>query len=274
MDTIGYLGPKGTFSEQAALYCGNTSVLTPYPTITDVLLAVEAGEVQKGVVPIENSIEGAVNTTLDMLMFDVNLAIQAEIVIPIEHHLLVNVGTKIEEITHVLSHIQALGQCRKCIHGICPSASLVSTSSTAEGAKKVAEEGKNWAAVGTKLSADTYGLTILRSNIQDQHQNETRFIVVGKEDVPYQQGCKTSLAFSTANTNRPGELYKVLDIFALWDLNMTKIVSRPAKNGLGEYVFFVDLEGHREQEDLKDALRMVQRKTSFFKMMGSYQIFT
>jgi prephenate dehydratase len=274
MDKIGYMGPKGTFSEQAALYYGAEAMLISYPTITDVLLAVEEGEVQKGVVPIENSIEGAVNTTLDMLMFDVNLSIQTEIVIPIEHHLLVNPGIKIEDITQVLSHIQALGQCRKFIHGSCPNATLVSTSSTAEGAKIVAEKKNFWAAVGTKLSADTYGLTILRSNIQDQHQNETRFVVVGKEDVPYQEGCKTSLAFSTDNTNRPGELYKVLDIFALWDLNMTKIVSRPAKNGLGEYVFFVDLEGHREQEDLKDALRMVQRKTSFFKIMGSYQIFT
>ncbi|NLM14176.1 MAG: prephenate dehydratase [Epulopiscium sp.] len=269
----GYLGPSGTFSEQAALsYFShfNEYELVPFPTIQDLLLAIDRGKVLKGVVPIENSIEGAVNTTVDMLTFEVNLKIQAEIVIPIRHYLLGFKDFELGEIKEVLSHPQAIAQCRNYLHTHMPKAEIVFTSSTAEAVREVATKKLPRVAVGTLLAAEKYGLSVLDSDIQDTKQNETRFVVLGKEEGKKGDKCKTSLVFSTEN--KPGELYRVLNIFSLWDINMTKILSRPSKTKLGEYVFFVDLEGHILEEDMKNALMMVQRKTSFYKLLGSYEI--
>ncbi|NLK96746.1 prephenate dehydratase [Defluviitalea saccharophila] len=270
---IGYLGPSGTFSEQAALsYFNNLNEyeLIPFPTIQDLLQAIDRGEILKGVVPIENSIEGAVNTTVDMLAFEVNLNIQAEIVIPVRHYLLGYKEFAFNEITQVLSHPQAIAQCRNYLHTHMPKAEMVFTSSTAEAVREVASKKSPRAAVGTLLAAKKYGLSVLDSDIQDTKQNETRFVVLGKEEGKKGDKCKTSLVFSTEN--KPGELYRILNIFSLWDVNMTKIISRPSKTKLGEYVFFIDLEGHVLEEDMKNALMMVQRKTSFYKLLGSYEI--
>ncbi len=271
--SIGYLGPQGTFSQQAALQYTDQKNLVAFPTIADVLEAVDQGKVHKGIVPIENSIEGTVNMTLDMMVFDVDVKLQKEIVIPIEHHLLVQKGTPIEKIQKVFSHPQALGQCRKFLHQYLPHVPVVFSSSTAEAVKLVSESTQPWAAIGTALSGELYGLQRIYSHIQDQTVNETRFMVVGKKDAPLGKTCKTSIAFSTKETHKPGELYKILNILALWEINMTKIVSRPAKNKLGQYIFFLDLEGHREEDLLQEALGMIQRKTSFLKILGSYEIF-
>lgn len=274
MIAVGYLGPSGTFSEQAALSYFNSSKeyeFISFPTIQHLLQAVEKGEVIKGVVPIENSIEGAVNTTVDMLAFDVDLKIQAEVVIPIRHYLLGFKEYTMDMIKQVLSHTQAIGQCRNYLHTNIPKADIVFTSSTAEAAREVSVNKAPRVAIGTLLAAKKYGLSVLDSDIQDQKQNETRFVVVGKDEGKKGDKCKTSLVFSTEN--KPGDLYRILNIFSLWDINMTKITSRPSKRKLGEYVFFIDIEGHKLEEDMKDALMMIQRKTSFFKLLGSYEIF-
>ena len=270
---IGYLGPKGTFCQAAALQYTDKKYLIAFPTIADVLEAVDQGKIQKGIVPIENSIEGTVNMTLDMMIFDVNVKIQKEIVLPIEHHLLVKKGMYIKDIQKVFSHPQALGQCRKFLRQHLPYVSVEVSSSTAEAAKQISESQEPWAAIGTALAGKLYDLETLYSHIQDQVINETRFIVVGKEDAPLGKNCKTSIAFSTKETHKPGELYKVLNILALWDINITKIVSRPAKNQLGQYIFFLDIEGHRKEELISEALDMIQRKTSFLKIFGSYEIY-
>ncbi|NMA82409.1 MAG: prephenate dehydratase [Epulopiscium sp.] len=272
-EVVGYLGPKGTFSQQAALMYTEEKNLKAFSTIADVLEAVDCGHIQKGIVPIENSIEGAVNMTLDMMVFDVDVKLQKEIVIPVEHHLFAQPGIKLAEIEKVFSHPQALGQCRKFLHQYLPDVPIFFSSSTAEAVKQVSESKEKWAAIGTRLAGEIYGVEMIQSHIQDEMMNETLFIVVGKEDAAQGIKCKTSFVFSTKETHKPGELYKVLSILALWDINMTKIVSRPAKNKLGQYVFCLDVEGHREEEDLKEALRMVERKTSFLKILGSYEIF-
>ncbi|NLK21778.1 MAG: prephenate dehydratase [Epulopiscium sp.] len=271
---IGYLGPKGTFTEQVALSYFKDKKdykFIPFPTIQDLLLAADKQDITRGVVPIENSIEGAVNTTVDMLTFEVDLKIQAEMIIPIGHNLIGHKSFKLEDIKEVLSHPQAIAQCRNYLHGKIPGANVVFTSSTAEAVREVSSTVGPRVAIGTVLAANNYGLDILDSDIQDQKQNETRFVIIGKESMQRGKSCKTTLVFSTGN--KPGELYRVLNIFSLWDINMTKILSRPSKNKLGEYVFFIEVEGHVEEEDLKDALIMIRKKTSFFKLLGSYEVF-
>ncbi|WP_058486058.1 prephenate dehydratase [Defluviitalea phaphyphila] len=271
---VGYLGPKGTFSEQAALLYFNNldkNEFVPFVTIQDVLQAVDKGKIEKGIVPIENSIEGAVNTTIDMLAFEVDLKIQAEIVIPISHNLIGYKEFPLSKIKQVLSHSQAIAQCRNYLYENIPNAEIIFTSSTAEAVKQISFSKEPKAAIGTSLAAKEYGLYILDKDIQDKEHNKTRFVVIGKEEGKIKEKSKTSLVFSTEN--KPGELYKILNIFSLWDINMTKIISRPSKTKLGEYIFFIELEGHIFEPDMKDALTMVQRKTSFFKLLGSYEIF-
>lgn len=273
MNSIGYLGPNGTFSEQVAFsYFKDKDKYNfiPFSTIQDLIHAVNKGEVLNGVVPIENSIEGAVNITIDMLIFETDLKIQAEIMIPIKHCLIGYKDFSLEEVKEVLSHAQAIAQCRGYLHKNLYQANIVFTDSTAEAVRIVSKNKEAKLAIGTSLAAQYYGLSILDYNIQDQENNKTRFVVIGKEVGKRAKKCKTSIVFSTEN--KPGELYKILNIFALWDINMTRILSRPSKNDPGGYVFFIDLEGHEEEYDLRDALMMIRRKTSFYKSLGSYEI--
>jgi len=275
---ISFLGPRGSFSEQAARVAAQTlrmesPVFVPYQTLEDTMSSVGQNDAVYAVVPLENSIEGVVNATLDRLIFDTDLFIQAQLNLPIVQNLLV----KPEDvdcpcITQVLSHPQALAQGRRFIRGMYPDALFVPTQSTSEAACLVAESGgdAHWAAVGSALAAELYGLAVLHAGIQENEQNVTQFALVSQTAAEPQAGYKMSLVFSTEN--KPGGLYKVLDIFALWDLNMTRIVSRPMKATPGAYVFFVDVEGTERTADLADALTMVRRKTSFFKLLGSYPV--
>ena len=267
---IGFLGPKGTFSQEAMLAYAKGKAHIPciFNTIPDTLYAVQNGEIDEAVVPIENSLEGAVNVTMDMLAWDVDLKIKGEIVVAIMQNLLVKKGTKQGDIKHIFSHPQCLGQCRKYIRANYPSAETRVFYSTAEAAQEVAGGGNDSAAIGSLMAAQEYGLEVLASGIQDGENNMTRFAVIAGTDGKRTGDDKTSMVFSTED--RPGSLYRVLDIFTLWDVNMTRIESRPAKNELGRYIFFVDIQGHREDEDIRDALTMVKRKTSFFKFLGSY----
>jgi prephenate dehydratase len=274
MIKIGFLGPKGTFSQEAMIvYTKGDSEYTgvDYSTMTDLITAVSKGEIDEAVVPVENSLEGAVSVTMDMLATEPDIIIKAEVIIPISQNLLTKKGTRIENIKYILSHPQAVGQCRKYIDSNFPGAMIKYLYSTAEAAKEVAEGMADMAAVGSKAAAAVYDLEILRESIQDNNNNLTRFIVISKKEANKSIKNKTSIVFSTEN--KPGSLYRILDIFSLWDINMTRIESRPAKNKLGRYIFFVDIEGHAEDEDVRDALTMVKRKTSFYKFLGSYPEF-
>ena len=272
---IGFLGPRGTFSQEALnKYIGlntyeNMYEIVAYNTIPELLFAVRNNDLDEAVVPIENSIEGGVGVTLDMMAFEVDLMIKAELAIQIRQNLLVKKGTQLKDIKYILSHPQAVGQCRKFINSRLPHAEIRFVYSTAEAAQEVSACGNNdYGAIGSIAAAEEYKLDVLASSIQDKDNNLTRFVVISKEDSPRTGSDKTSIVFSTED--RPGSLYRILDIFNLWDINMTRIESRPEKNELGRYIFFVDIEGHREDEDVRDALAMVRRKTSFYKFLGSY----
>lgn len=271
---IGFLGPRGTFSQEAVEryiqgkgdYC-----LCDFINIPEMILAVQNGIVDEAIAPIENSIEGAVNATLDMLAAEVDLKIKAEIVIAIKQNLLAQKGTSLEDIRCILSHPQPIGQCRLYLNRKFNNVEIRYVYSTAGAAEEVAKGDKTQAAIGSSSAAEVYGLEILEEGIQDGENNLTRFVVISKTDSIKTGQDKTSIVFSTEN--EPGSLYRVLDIFSLWDINMTRIESRPAKDQLGKYIFFVDISGHMDDADVKDALTMIKRKTSFFKLLGSYPEF-
>jgi len=275
MIKIGYMGPKGTFSHEATLKYikGKESeyALYEYSTIADVILAVENNLVDEAVAPIENSLEGAVNITLDTLAMDANIKIKDEIVLGIKQNLLVKSGTRPDEIECIISHPQPIGQCIKYIHLKYPNATVRFSDSTTAAAQEVAGCNGRIAAIGSMIAAKIYGLEVLEEGIQDSNNNMTRFAVISHTDSARTGNDKTSIVFSTED--KPGSLYRILDIFNLWDINMTRIESRPAKNELGRYIFFIDILGHKDDEDLKNALTMVGRKTSFMKFLGSYPVF-
>lgn len=271
MKKIGFLGPRGTFSQEALEeYAKGIPEYTPreFSSIAAMIMAVERREIDEGIAPIENSLEGAVNVTLDMMATEVDLKIKSEVIIPVSQNLLVKKDTNFQDIRHIISHTQAIGQCRKYIDTKFPGAEVRLVNSTAGAAEEVSKGEAGWAAIGSAAAARVYGLDILDRNIQDEDNNVTRFIVVAKEDSLWTGTDKTSIVFST--DDKPGSLYRVLDIFNLWDINMTRIESRPAKNQLGRYIFFIDINGYREDDNVKDALTMIRKKTSFFKFLGSY----
>lgn len=275
MKKIGFLGPKGTFSYEALkIYInGKKGEYTPcaYNAIQDIIIDINNGNIDEGIVPIENSLEGAVNATLDILASDVELMIKSELVIAIRENILVKKGTSDSEIKYILSHPQPLGQCRNYILANYPMAQVKCTYSTAGAAEEVAAGNGQLAAIGSVASAEEYGLEILHRDVHDNDSNHTRFVIVSLKDSPRSGNDKSAIVFST--DNKPGSLYRVLDIFNLWDINMSRIESRPAKNELGKYIFFVDIIGHKDDDDIRDALTMIKRKTSFFKFLGSYPVF-
>ncbi len=269
---VGYLGPSGTYCQEAVeILVENMGecMQVECPTIYDVLSHVHSKEVDCAVVPIENSIEGSVNVTLDILAENTELKIKGEIILPVRHCLLSRKETLKQEIKLILSHPQALAQCSKFLQAEFPGVETRYTLSTAEGAKQVAQSQEKWAAIANPKAGEVYDLVQVYTGIQDDINNATRFVVVALEDS--ERTCaynKTSIVFSTED--KPGSLYRVLDIFNLWDINLTRIESRPAKNQLGRYIFFVDIEGYKDEPDIRDALTMVDRKTSFFRLLGSY----
>lgn len=272
MIKIGYLGPKGTFSHEALnkYMTGVPHTAQDFSSIPEILMAVQDDRLDEAIVPIENSIEGAVNVTMDMIALDVALSIKAELIIPIRENLLVRRGTDLSKVRYILSHPQPLGQCRRFLSEQLPYAQTKAVYSTAAAAEEVAGGTGDLAAIGSAVAAEVYGLEIAVSDIQDNDNNRTRFVVVSKTDAARTGRDKTSIVFSTED--KPGSLYRILDIFNLWDINMTRIESRPARNMLGRYIFFVDLIGHRDDDELKDALTMVRRKTTFLKILGSYPV--
>lgn len=261
---ISFLGPKGTFTHQAANILGDN--LIPYCTIPAVMESVANGETDFGVVPIENSIEGPVGITLDSLAHKFDLKIFNEIIIPINQNLLVNPGCKIEDIEDVYSHEQAISQCREFIqeHKLQPHYAV----STANAAKSIIGD-KSKAAIGNAKTVELYDLEILESNIQDTDNNATRFVVLSNEDHKITGKDKTSIIFSIYE-DRPGGLYNILGIFQKNNINLTKIESRPSRKGLGKYLFFVDFNGHKDDELIQSIISEIDENTYFLKVLGSY----
>ncbi len=267
---LGYLGPRGTFSHEAAIEYDKLLQYEyiEYSSFAHALTAVKSGEMHAAIVPIENSLEGAVNATLDALAKEDGLYIIDELILSVKLHLAAKKGTDIEQITCILSHPQPLGQARSYIDENLPGVQLLEERSTAKAAERVAHSSEPCAAIVSKAAAISYGLEIIKSNIQDQDNNHTRFVIVAGKPANRTGNDKTSIVFSTNNT--PGSLYRVLDIFSLWDINMTRIESRPSKAMLGQYIFFIDIDGHEEDQDVHDALTMVKRKASWYRHLGSY----
>jgi prephenate dehydratase len=270
---VGYLGPPGTFCEEALLTEPDLAAgtLVDLPSITDVLDAVAAGDVQLGVVPLENAIEGAVNVTLDSLAFDTDLLIQREIVIPVELDLLAAAGVSLADVERVISIPVATAQCRsflrKELHGVATSAA----NSTAEAAQLLATSGdRHAAAIANPLAAELYGLHVLATDIEDHPGNETRFGVVAASGIPAPTGHDKTSIVVFQKADEPGSLLTILQEFAARAVNLTNLHSRPAKRGLGHYCFLIDLEGHIADELVADALRDVRSKQEDVKFLGSY----
>ncbi len=274
---LGYLGPKGTFSEEAAHVYKNSMdenlILKPCRSIEQVLYEVEQGLISEGIVPIENSIEGSLGLVLDMLVHDVNLFITKEIISPISHHLMTKKGIKLLDIELILSHPQAIAQSRKFIGTYLPNAEVLYTSSTAEAAAMVAESEKPYAVIGNRYAGEVFGLEVLNANIQDVLLNHTRFIVVTREKSDMkgiQKDNKISIAFGLRDY--PGSLVEVLQEFSAHQVNLTRIESRPSKSKLGEYHFYVDFIWHHDTEMPTDFIETIGMKTTFLKPLGFYKV--
>lgn len=267
--TIAYLGPAGTWSEAAALqYGGPSATLMPFTSMGGVVSAVETGLAEVGVLPVENSLEGAVGTTLDLLIHETKLRITAECVVPIRHMLLARPGTRVDQITVLRSHPQALAQCRRFIERCLPRVQTVAALSTAAAVEEALAD-EHGAAIGTPRAAELYAVDVLARDIQDRESNATRFVVLGKHDSPPTGDDKTSLCFSVRH-NRPGALVEILQLIAAANINLSKVESRPAGDQLGEYIFLLDLDGHREEPRIAAVLERVERATELLKIFGSY----
>lgn len=268
---VGYLGPRGTFSEQAARILAKDNELIPYHSFFDGLKAVACGEVDEAVVPIENSIEGVVNATIDSLAFDVDLYIQELLIMPIEQCLIAKKGTDIKDIKKIMSHPHAIPQCKNYINQNLPEAEIETKASTAGAIRTVAESSENIAGIGAKCAAELYGLEVVAEGIQDTNSNFTEFARVSKqESLDYANNNKVTICFSTAD--KPGALLGLLDIFSIYDINMSKIFSRPMRNKPLEYIFIIDLDVDNNSDDIKEAIKLLERKTTFCKNLGCYNI--
>ncbi|WP_027339917.1 prephenate dehydratase [Halonatronum saccharophilum] len=269
MSSLGFLGPTGTFTELAAKeYDSNIKDHIAYQDIKSLFESASKGEVDKAIVPIENSIQGAVTLTLDLLV-EMELKIIGETVIPISHSLLAKNGVSLDEVENIISHPQALAQCRGFLESNVKSYQTHISNSTAEAIQKIQKLEEGWAAIGNSQAADHYELEVIADRIQDNKENWTRFIILSKKESGIDGDHKTSIIFSKEE-DHPGGLYDILHEFAIKGINLTRIESRPAKRALGDYIFFIDFEGHYEDDKVKAALDLVQYKTSWYKLLGSY----
>ena len=266
--TVAYLGPKGTFSERATVkQFGLAADAMPMPSIDEVFRAVESGAADFAVVPVENSTEGAVGRSLD-LMPQTPMQVCGEVVVRIHHHLMSKARPKaLGDIRRVFSHGQSLAQCHEWLNANLPNAERVAVASNAEAARRAAEEPAS-AAVAGEMAAEHYKLEILASNIEDEPNNTTRFLVLGDYQPKPSGRDKTSLILSARN--RAGAVYEMLTPFATRGVSMTKFESRPSRVALWEYLFFVDIEGHRDDGNVADALEEVNRIAGYLKVLGSY----
>lgn len=263
---VAFLGPTGTFSQQAAFkHFGHAVKTIPTATINDIFNEVESGYAQFGVVPVENSTEGVISHTLDRLLTS-SLKICGEVEIRV-HQNLMGLTEDLTAITEVYSHSQSLAQCRQWLNQHLPNAEQIAVSSNAEAARLVADK-KHAVAIAGTAAADVYNLLLIAKNIEDEANNTTRFIVIGHQTCTPTGNDKTSLVFST--NNQPGALCKTLEPFAVAGVDMLSIESRPSRQGLWDYVFFIDIEGHCEDEKIAKVLAILKEKLIMMKLLGSY----
>ncbi len=264
--TIGYLGPEGTFTQAAALkHFGHAVKTVPFGAIDEVFREVEAGNVNFGVVPVENSTEGVINHTLDMFLHS-PLKICGEVELRIHHHLL-GAGADMRQVRRVYSHSQSLAQCREWLNANLSGIECVTVSSNAEAAR-LAQQDAGTAAIAGSPAAELYGLNVFAANIEDEPDNTTRFLVIGRLGTVPSGADKTSLLVS--GKNRPGVLYRLLAPLARHDISMTRIESRPSRRGLWEYVFFLDIDGHAAEPAVARALAELEQEAVLLKVLGSY----
>lgn len=264
---VAYLGPEATYSHQVAVsHFGYGADLQPQPRITDIFQVLVRGDVEYGVVPIENSTGGTIHETLDAFI-QYDCRIQAEVHEPI-HHCLLARSTPLAKVQHVYAHPQSFLQCREWLRKHLPNAEQLVAASNAAG-MQLAREHKGSACIGGELGADIYGLKILARHIEDQHDNTTRFLIIAMEDGPRTGSDVTSLMFSIKD--RPGILFDLLKPFAVRGINLSKIESRPTKRKAWEYVFFIDVGGHRQDPSLAEAIAELEPNCHWMRVMGSYE---
>jgi prephenate dehydratase len=307
---IGYFGPEGTYTQEAMLVSAAALGLdveaVPLPTIYDTVMAVHDGTVERALVPIENSLEGSVNATLDALAHETErVEIVGEVVMPIRHCLITRTELALGEIEAVVSHPQATAQCARFIRASLPQARVIAGSSTAEAVRTVAGHDGPWAALGNRTAAEHYGCVVLAAGVEDVPGNETRFVwlarggvagahgVAGPDgsagpdrvaDADGQHGAagasgraspgggafKTAIVFWGAGTERPGWLVACLSAFARRDINLSRIESRPRREGLGSYMFFVDMEGRVDDPHVQEGLAAVRQHAEVVRVIGSF----
>lgn len=271
----GYLGPAGTFSELAAIeYCKENEDMIPLKSIYEIFEYIKSGDINKGLVPVENSLEGAVNISMDLLYSNSFAGVIGEVVLPINNYLMVTPGVKLDDIKKIYSHPQPIGQSNKYLSENLKGVTISYTVSTAEAAE-IVKGTSDSAVIGSERISKLYGLEIVAENIQDNYNNFTRFFVITNSldinnrepetDVDY----KTSI-ICAPEVNKAGVLYEILGEFKYLRINLTRIESRPTKRQLGEYLFYIDFEGHREYSNVARALENIEKKCSYFKVLGSY----
>ena len=275
-DRTGYLGPTGTWSQEALM--SNTTLApeetVPFSSIAEVISAVASGEVSEGIVPMENAIEGSVPVTLDMLAFEVeDTFITREIDHPIRLKLIAREPIALDQIEKVISLPHAYAQCRRFLAEKLPDAEVAAANSTAEAVRIVSLSNEKWAAIGSGLAAESYDCTVLADDIEDYPGNLTRFVILSKQPAP--QGLdspyKTSIVCTIAH-DQPGSLLQILQEFAHRYVNLTKIESRPSKKGLGDYIFFIDVEGKKDDPQVAAAIKCLECKLQRVKLLGSYPV--
>jgi len=274
---LGYLGPAGTFSEEAArtaLGDSGDAELVGIATVRDTILAVHDGSVDRAIVPIENSVEGPINVTLDTLADDHDVAVVGELVLAVSQHLIAGTALPLRSVERVLSHPQAISQCARFLRERLPDAVIEPVSSTAEAARIVVGRPEPWAALGTLRAADLYGATVLERDVEDEPGNATRFVWLARRaaaQIPADgTPAKTSLAFWGSGDDSPGWLVRCLSEFAFRGVNLTKIESRPLRMRLGHYRFFVDCEGSAHDPSVAEAVEGLRKHCEQVRILGSY----
>jgi len=267
---VGYLGPEGSFSHEAASTLEGIEAVA-YDSFADIFAAVADGRLDKGLVPLENAIEGTVSATIDGLVFDHDLIIEREIVLPISMQLLGRPGVRPEQVTRVASYVHALAQVRGYLATL-PLARIDQTTSTSEAARETAASDEPWAAVGSRLAGALFGLDIIAADIADHPGNATRFVLVGRDAIAAPTGTDRTSIVCFQDADRPGSLYGILGRFAARDINLTKLESRPTKTGLGDYCFVIEFDGHVADDVVADCLADVQAHLVTVKFLGSYPV--
>ena len=268
-ERIGYLGPAGTYTEQAALLYAPDAEFTPLPTINAVGAGVANGDLDAGVVPIENSLEGSVTFTQDLLITQTGLSIRNEVVIPIDHFLVAPPGVEADQVRVIFSHPQALAQCRTYLESRFPLAQNEASLSTVAAVADMQGSPVPAAAICPQRATELYDVQVLDRGIQDNPINQTRFAVLARTDHAMTGHDRTSICFSFT-VDRPGSLYHCIGEFAQRNINLVKIESRPTKQALGRYIFLIDCDGHRQETNVAAALEGLRQRVDMLKIFGSY----